>query len=743
MKIRNLKRLAKKLIIGTMCSGLFLGALSCSMVTVYAEEFFIDNEENDLQEARTELAGLVADMPIMAAVYLCDKLPLQREPSWDSDFVRVERNNENSAHYVELPSGTMVLVKDACIDEYGNTWLKVGTYYGEGDDAPMYEGYIPRYNLAISDERYLEWEDTYSMHVDTSSYGIMSLDQNDPDNTPSDIAQFPESYHASLMSLKQAHPNWTFVPLNTGLDWQTSIDKELEGGKSLVYKTFPAYDKEGAYDDGNWFYASEDILKLYMDPRNALHENAIFQFEMLTYNETYHTEEALDVFLNNTFMKNTANAPKTDMTYGHIIWATGRELGVSPFHLASRIYQEQGDGKSELISGTYTGHNGDYYGYYNYFNIGATGTTTTEVIENGLKYAKTHYVAGVPWNSAYYSIYGGSKIISANYILKGQGTLYLQKFNVNPASANAVYTHQYMQNISAPTTEAATIKKLYASAGALDSPFVFVIPVYENMPDTPCPNPTSSNSVILNIPSGYDASTVYVDGVACSTKYRNGYYVATAPVSSGTNAVVYSYNSSNVPTGMYVWGLNYSGGVYTPTAQTGLTDLLSYHGFSIRITGKSGIRFKSGISANTRAALLSDLGINGYKLKEYGTLVMNNANRDSYPMIKGGEKVLSGIAYGTDANGDKQDAIYETVDGRYHFTSVLVGLPATQYKTEFAFRSYCVLTKDGKDIVIYGPIVARSIYGLAQTVLDAGIYENGSQADLFLRGIIADGDAAQ
>lgn len=58
---------------------------------------------------------------------------------------------------------------------------------------------------------------------------------------------------------------------------------------------------------------------------------------------------------------------------------------------------------------------------------------------------------------------------------------------------------------------------------------------------------------------------------------------------------------------------------------------------SIRITGKAGIRFKTGISTDLRAQLLGN-GVNGYHLKEYGTLVMNNANRTSYPMIKGGEK---------------------------------------------------------------------------------------------------------
>ena len=80
--------------------------------------------------------------------------------------------------------------------------------------------------------------------------------------------------------------------------------------------------------------------------------------------------------------------------------------------------------------------------------------------------------------------------------------------------------------------------------------------------------------------------------------------------------------------------------------------------------------------------------------------------------------------------------------GRYHFTSVLVGLPANQYKVEYAFRGYIVLEKDGAQITLYGPVVARSIYSLAQQLLQMGTYPQGSDADLFLRQLISDGDAA-
>ena len=605
------------------------------------------------------------------------------------------------------------------VDEDYQVWEKVSAEV----KGKVYEGYIPRDYLACSDERFLEWEELYGMNPGAA---VMLAEEN-ATGVYADIEQFPESYRPALQALKQKHPNWTFVRQNTGLDFQTVINNELQGGKSLVYKSYGDYCKEGQHSP-NWYFASEDVLKLYMDPRNSLHENAIFQFEQLTYNESYHTEAAVETFLKNTFMNSNSPAPKTDMTFSHIFWAIGAEQQVSPFHLAARVYQEQGQGTSPLISGNYPG----YEGYYNYFNISASGSTNEQVITNGLNYARNN-----GWDNAYASILGGANVISANYIKKGQDTLYLQKFNVSTTASNPVYTHQYMQNIAAPTSEALSMKKLYESAGALENTFVFKIPVYENMPASPCPMPTSSTNVVLQVPAGYDASTIYVDGIPYTPQVRNNRRIVTVPNGNAQAAVVYRYNENGAPIGMYVWTLEYRNNAYAVTEQPGLTDLLTYHGFSIRITGKAGIRFKTGISADLRNTLLTG-GVNGYYLKEYGTLVMNNANRNTYPMIKGGEKVISGLAYGTDSNGAHQDSIYETVDGRYRYTSVLVGLPADQYKVEYAFRGYIVLTKDNKDITIYGPAMAKSIYSLAEQVLNMGTYASGSEADAFLRKLISD-----
>ena len=691
----------------------FLGAiLLAAFIFTYEgntyRSYALDEEDRAwIDEASQALQDIAEEREVMALVYLCDELSIREEA------------DDNSAKTVTVPSGQMVEILDVTVAEDYQVWEKVSAEVS----GKVYEGYIPRKYLACPDERFLEWEELYSMNPGEA---VMLAEENAA-GVYADIEQFPESYRPALEALKQKHQNWTFVRQNTGLDFQTVINNELQGGKSLVYKSYGDYCKEGQHSP-NWYFASEDVLKLYMDPRNSLHENAIFQFEQLTYNESYHTEAAVETFLKNTFMNSNSPAPRTDMTFSHIFWAIGAEQQVSPFHLAARVYQEQGQGTSPLISGNYPG----YEGYYNYFNISASGSTNEQVITNGLNYARNN-----GWDNAYASILGGANVISANYIKKGQDTLYLQKFNVSTTASNPVYTHQYMQNIAAPTSEALSMKKLYESAGALENTFVFKIPVYENMPASPCPMPTSSTNVVLQVPAGYDASTIYVDGIPYTPQVRNNRRIVTVPNGNAQAAVVYRYNENGAPIGMYVWTLEYRNNAYAVTEQPGLTDLLTYHGFSIRITGKAGIRFKTGISADLRNTLLTG-GVNGYYLKEYGTLVMNNANRNTYPMIKGGEKVISGLAYGTDSNGAHQDSIYETVDGRYRYTSVLVGLPADQYKVEYAFRGYIVLTKDNKDITIYGPAMAKSIYSLAEQVLNMGTYASGSEADAFLRKLISD-----
>lgn len=297
----------------------------------------LDEEDQAwIDEAGEALQKIVEEREIMALVYLCDELQIRSEA------------DNSSAIAGTAASGQMVEILDVTVDEDYQVWEKVSAEIS----GKTYVGYIPRDHLACSDERFLEWEELYGMNPGAE----MMLAEENATGVYADIEEFPESYRPALQALKQQHPNWTFVRQNTGLDFQTAVNNELQGGKSLVYKSYGDYCKEGQHSP-NWYFASEDVLKLYMDPRNALQENAIFQFEQLTYNESYHTEEAVKNFLEGTFMNSSQNAPGTDMKFYHIFWAIGAEENrqVSPFHLAARVLQEQGQGTSPLISGTYTG----------------------------------------------------------------------------------------------------------------------------------------------------------------------------------------------------------------------------------------------------------------------------------------------------------------------------------------------------------------------------------------------------
>lgn len=403
--------------------------------------------ENGAEQANEKLKELTDKKDVFALVYLCEEYQVKGSPRKDAETV------------AEIRSGQQVRIKEAVFTDE-KIWYLTEFFIG----GQSCEGFIEREFLAYSDEAFLAWE--------KESFPV-TYQENPAAEYQNEIGQFPESYQQRLSELKKKHPNWTFVKLNTGLNWNTVVAEEMKDARSLVPSSSPDSWKNGNFGSG-WSYASEGALKYHLDPRNFLNEEYIFQFEQLTFNPSYHTKEAVQKFLNSTFM--AGQIPGEGMTYADAFWKIGNELGVSPFHLASRVYQEQGKGTSALISGTYPG----YEGLYNYYNISASGSTVEQIYKNGLERARKE-----GWTTRYSSLKGGAAIISKSYILKGQDTLYLQKFDVDEGP-NGLYWHQYMQNICAPSSEGASIRKLYAGVNSLDNTFVFKIPVYNKMPSAPC-----------------------------------------------------------------------------------------------------------------------------------------------------------------------------------------------------------------------------------------------------------------
>ena len=351
------------------------------------------------------------------------------------------------------------------------------------------------------------------------------------------IENFPEDYRPYLYELKNKHPNWNFIALYTNLDWKYVIDNENVFGKNLVPKSYSDVwknTKEGEYNvevDAGWVDCSRAAIEYTMDPRNFLNEVRIFQFEELSYDARTNNLESIEKILYGTefynniveYRKSDGSLITTDKKYSDEILSAAKTSDVSSYHLASRIKQEVGPFLSHSsISGIVSG----YEGLYNFYNIGATSSAEPMgAIINGLRYARDGKGASqsvkdkyrIPWNTKSIAITGGGIFIGESYINKGQNNIYLQKFDVNDEKPGDLFWHQYMTNVLAPYSEANSIYNGYKKSNLLDNiPMNFVIPVYDNMPETIVENLNISRSDFVQ-----DDTNVYAD-VSTTLNLRSG-----------------------------------------------------------------------------------------------------------------------------------------------------------------------------------------------------------------------------
>lgn len=415
-----------------------------------------------------------------------------------------------------------------------------------------------------------------------------------------DSQKFPESYRQYLRVLHKVKPQWVFKAFHTNLPWDEVFEAEAANGQSSIentvissWKSLVLYDwvndKYSNMGGSGWTQASDEIVAFYLDPRNFLNDQQVFQFELIEYNPNCHTEEAVETVLNGTFMYKTVlyeeevviepentpspdatetvvptetepagdlpgatvaptdsssttstsaptatqtatpvptpTAPQTEIrkvTYAQAFIQVAEELDVSPCMLASRVRQEQGTaGTNKLISGTVSG----YEGYYNYFNIGATGNGAQEVLINGLKEAVSE-----GWDSPYKALVGGARKVCNTHIKKGQDTLYLQKFDVD-STYHGIYWHQYMQNIRAASHEGVTVRNSYAQCDILDNAFEFKIPVYLDIPEYACEQPTEDRN------PNYKLQSISVTGFSISPTFKTDTVLYTISVPYSVSSV--------------------------------------------------------------------------------------------------------------------------------------------------------------------------------------------------------------
>ena len=267
---------------------------------------------------------------------------------------------------------------------------------------------------------------------------------------------------------------------------------------------------------------------------------------------------------------------------------------------------------------------------------------------------------------------------------------------------------------------------------------------YKDVGDV-APSEAVGNSLYLALrpAAEYTDATIYVDGVAHVNNVTeeimgdgSRYYVLPLTDQSGKTAIMYKYNAKGVPIGMTVWSLTYTDGKCIAAQLNGLEDVLSYHGFSIRVQGSAGIRCKFGLDSQVKARLISDY-VDGYRMVECGTLIMSEANRQSYPFIKGGDMVLSGRSFYEIPGQEPYNRVLERAGGRERFGSVLIDQPVRRYATELAFRSYLILEDaGGQRVTLYGAPVSRSIYTLAKTIMASGEFAVGTDGYHFVKSIV-------
>lgn len=383
---------------------------------------------------------------------------------------------------------------------------------------------------------------------------------------------FPSDYAEKLAKLHKKHPEWTFEPLDvTKLSggrytWDYILYMETEdnpkrslvpnGNDYIKLRDLSSYEQ---YDSG-WWKASRATVGYFMDPRNFIDEQQIFQFYDLKWSDSV-TLEAVEAALKGTFMENKKlDGEYSDTTYARFFYDTGKELGASPVYLAARVRAEQGtSGNSSLINGLcgdklwyyysnrITGsENGHlikaptsgyteaqlkaYNGLYNYFNIGAAGTGYFAIYLGGMNEAKkgtpekSKEWGGASWNTRWKAIYGGAFKATNTYINDYQNTPYFQKFNVDPRSSRNFWG-QYMQSVHGSTNVATTFYNSFKENKMLDLPYSFLIPVFDGMPDS-CPYPDGSELAVRKYVYDEEVNTAdFVDISALKgikKRYNNG-----------------------------------------------------------------------------------------------------------------------------------------------------------------------------------------------------------------------------
>ena len=110
-----------------------------------------------------------------------------------------------------LDTGETAQVLSSVTGEDGKTWYRVRSDWG-------YEGYV-RSDLVTVTE--LSFSASTVSDYDAFTSGLLSQG-------------FPESYLPGLLYLHSLYPSWSFQAVNTGLDFQASVEDRKSGDRKSV-----------------------------------------------------------------------------------------------------------------------------------------------------------------------------------------------------------------------------------------------------------------------------------------------------------------------------------------------------------------------------------------------------------------------------------------------------------------------------------------------------------------------------
>ena len=281
-----------------------------------------------------------------------------------------------------------------------------------------------------------------------------------------------------ITEIVREHPNWNFEILYTGIDFNEAVSGEYSDNEKNLVDTGTyqgAWIAPNPYNSGTWYSASQSAIAYFMDPRNFLNDVDVFQFQDVNeYPTGSVTLESIRNETVGTFLAGFEN----DINNACII------QNVNPYFVLARLFQEQGRTGSAIGTGM---QGSDGKTYYNPYNIGAvTGneyeTALSTAMQNG-------------WDTMQKALEAGIVILKENWLENYQDTLYQNKFDIDTRNGSSLYSHQYMQNLSAAYSEGRTLRSCYVNTGTLESGFTFIIPVYENMPTELSERPSNEGGI--------------------------------------------------------------------------------------------------------------------------------------------------------------------------------------------------------------------------------------------------------